>query len=115
MEKSKVYTDLDKQIKGILLITEGWLVGNAVNHIINNEEVNDYDIIVPSRELFQKYVLLASSSYPLTINNYGGVKILIDNDIKIDIWCEELSHFIGSSNRLTYLYNHKRNILLENL
>ena len=57
-KKDIVYRELNSAIKGILLITEGWLVGNSLHSIIHGNEVTDYDIIVPSRELFQKYIYL---------------------------------------------------------
>tara|TARA_R110000824_G_scaffold291588_1_gene480082 strand:+ start:4449 stop:4796 length:348 start_codon:yes stop_codon:yes gene_type:complete len=113
-KKDIVYRELNSAIKGILLITEGWLVGNSLHSIIHGNEVTDYDIIVPSRELFQKYIYLISSRFVFSINSYGGIKIDM-GDFKIDMWCEELSHFIESSNKITYLYNHKRYVLLENL
>jgi hypothetical protein len=35
--KSKVYKELNKDIKSILLITDGWLVGNAVKNITEDK------------------------------------------------------------------------------
>ena len=117
--KSKLYKNLDVRVKNILLISEGWLVGNSINNILNDEEVKDYDIIAPNRELYHKILFLSGSNYQFSINSYGGVKLQIDNygndTLSIDIWCEDLSHFIENAKEINYLYNYKRNVLLKNI
>lgn len=110
--KGKVYNGLNDKIKSILLSSNGWLVGSSIEQIGNDEEVSDYDIIVPSRDLFRILIVSLQSTYNHIINNYGGFKFLIDG-VEVDIWCEELSHFLGTANKLTYAYNHKRVILLK--
>lgn len=112
--KLKLYKNLDVRVKNILLMSEGWLVGNSINNIINNEEIKDYDIIIPNRDLYHKTLFLINTNYQISINSYGGVKLEI-NGLSFDIWCEELSHFIETSKRITYLYNYKRNILLKSI
>ena len=116
--KTKIYNNLPQKIKTILLVSEGWLVGNAFNAIVNTEEPKDYDIIVPSREKFQLMTSLidADDSFSLTINSYGGLKFNSHDEgvASIDIWCESLDHFLLNANKISYIYNMKRNILLEN-
>lgn len=102
---------LHPTVTSILLRTNGWLVGNAINDIIHDKKVSDYDIIVPNRELFQ-HLIKDISTKEFSINNYGGVKIDVDG-LLIDIWCEELSDFLGNANKISYLYNHKKNITLK--
>lgn len=112
ISKGVVYNKLDMRIKAILLSTNGWLVGGAISAIEKKEEPSDYDIIVPNRDLYRKMVVQLTSFYPFKINTYGGLKVQID-DITLDIWCEELSHFIDTANDLSHLYNHKKCILLS--
>ena len=111
--KDKVYKNIEGKIKSVLLITDGWLVGKAAKNIIDDEEVNDYDIIVPSRENFQNITHILSKLYTLKINSYGGFKIISDT-FTLDIWCEELSHFIRNANEVSFVYNYKGNVLLRN-
>jgi len=100
-------------LKHILLLSEGWLVGNAINSIEQGDDVKDYDVIVPSRELFQKTVAVLSYTYAMSTSSYGGLRFKV-GDVYLDIWCEELSHFLLSANRITYVYNLTKNILLKN-
>ena len=113
MEK-KFYRDLPEVVQSILITSEGWLVGNSVENLIKGEKVNDFDIIVPSRELFQVVVKqLHCKNNFFGLNSYGGIKVILQ-DIYIDIWCEELSHFLMSANSVNYVYNHKKQRLLKN-
>jgi|AntRauMFilla1563_2_1112583.scaffolds.fasta_scaffold01554_5 hypothetical protein len=115
--KSVVYSKLNNRIKSILLSSEGWLVGGSVNQIVNDGLISDYDIIVPDRGLYHNTIVslmhLTDSNY--TINNYGGFKFKLGQYLILDIWCEELSHFLANANEITYLYNHKKCILLKNV
>ena len=113
-KKKIVYTNLPEEIKGFLLITQGWLVGNSIKDIIDCNTPKDYDIIIPNRELFQVITKNWTNSYTFKINTFGGIKITI-GEIVIDFWCEELSHFLSTANKVSYLYNLKHNILLENI
>lgn len=101
-------------IRAILLQSEGWLVGGAVKNTLEGKEVNDYDIIVPSRELYQ---ITCSTLHPhfehVQFNSFGGLFLKIDG-LQIDLWPEELDHFIKTANKFEYAYNMKRNILIKN-
>lgn len=109
-----VYSKLDSRVKSILLITDGWLVGSSMSDLIDGKEPNDFDIIVPSRELYQKILTDLTTNYTFKVNNYGGIKVDL-GDFELDIWTEELSHFLLNSNNVSYLYNHRRRQLLKNV
>ena len=118
MEKSKIYKNLPILIKSILLTSEGWLVGGAPWDLMNDRVPKDYDVIVPSAELFQIVVKQLSSydNLSTTINTFGGLKFT-DKDVQgetLDIWCEELDHFIKTANKFGYAFNLKRNVLIVN-
>lgn len=100
-------------VKSALLCSEGWVVGGAIDAMLMDETVRDYDIVVPSRELYQVTVLnlKACGDAKCELNSYGGLKFTF-KDVTIDIWCEELGHFLMSTNRLSSIYNYKRQILL---
>lgn len=110
--KSIIYKNLPEVIKTVLLSSEGWLVGKSIEQLLT-KEVKDYDIIVPNRELYYKTINLLKSFYNYDFNNYGGVKFK-DSDLQIDIWCEELDHFLLSANYVNYIFNFKKQILLKN-
>jgi hypothetical protein len=75
--------------------------------------VRDFDIIVPSREKFQEMIHMQTNLFQYNINSYGGIKLSLDGN-SVDIWCEELSHFIRNANKVTFAYNYKGNISLSN-
>lgn len=109
----KVYINLPEEIKNILLLSEGWLVGGSLRDILINEiHPKDYDILVPSRELFQ---LTCSTlrNYPVKFNTFGGLKVQLPCG-ELDIWVEELDHFIITANVFEYAYNLKRSKLIKN-
>jgi len=116
--KNKFYRDLPAEIISLLLISEGWIVGSCLEKLLKDEKPNDFDIIVPNRELFQVTTRTIAAlinnrgfnSY--TINSYGGIKTTI-GELSIDIWCEELSHFLMNANHAKYIYNFKKQVLIE--
>ena len=117
---NKIKQELDKLIfiKPALLISEGWLIGNSVKNILEDKNPTDFDIIVPSRENFQKVVSYLNSIKNPIINSNGGLKYILEYKtvtLVIDIWCEELSHFLLNSNNINYIYNLKRNLLINKL
>lgn len=111
-EHKKVYKSLPDNIKSILLVSEGWLVGGSINDLISGNKPNDYDIIVPDRGLFQNILKLIASRGPIEINSYGGIKFE-ENGVEIDIWPEELDHFIKNTKGSDFIYNYKVNILYK--
>ena len=113
--KSTIYQNLPYFIKSILLVSEGWLVGGALRDLLEGKEPNDWDIIVPSRELFQivNTTLASCEDLESKINTFGGIKYFNNENDSIDIWCEELDHFLKTANKKDYIFNLKRNILLK--
>ena len=112
--KSTIYQNLPYFIKSILLISEGWLVGGAPKNLLEGTKPRNWDIIVPSRELFQM-VNTALASYEdmqSKVNSFGGIKYW-DGEVSIDVWCEELDHFLKTANKKDYVYNLKRQLLLK--
>ena len=114
MERNTVYGNLDDRIKSILNHTRGWLVGNSISDILTGKEPNDFDIIVPDTSRYNAIVRSLTTDYSFTINNYGGIKI-DTGDFTLDIWTEELDHFLLTANRFTYAFNFYRRILLKSL
>lgn len=112
-KQQRIYRKLPPRIQAALLISEGWLIGSSIEQLLEDKVVKDYDIIVPSRELFQ--IVCKSLFVEATeakINSMGGMKMTFP-DLELDIWCEELDHFVKIANSLQYLYNMKRNVLLN--
>lgn len=115
---NRIYRKLPELIQSTLLISEGWLVGSSIAQLLENKEVKDYDILVPSREKYQIVCkMLSDISNINMVNSFGGMKFEIgplDDIINIDIWPEELDHFLKNGNKLQYFYNMKKNIMLKN-
>lgn len=111
---NRIYRKLPEIIQSTLLTSEGWLVGSSISQLLDNKEVKDYDIIVPSRELFQIVCkTLYGQAEQASINSFGGMKFILPNGIDIDIWSEELDHFLKNANRLQYFYSMKGDIMLK--
>lgn len=102
------------EIKDILLISNGWLVGNACIDLLEDRIPKDFDIIVPNRELFHttSKMMALMSEEDSEFNIYGGLKFTI-NGISIDIWCQELDYFLLNCKKLNYIFNMKKSILMQ--
>lgn len=111
MTNKIVYNALPREVRSVLVITEGWLVGGAITSINLGHEPKDYDIIVPNPENFRK-LLTTVDVDKLTINSFGGVKFEV-NGIFIDMWVESLDNFLLVTNGSKYVYNITRNLLYE--
>ena len=112
-----LYRCLPVHIKTLLIISNGWLVGGAIPNLLTSgiSKLNDFDIIVPDGGDFQNGLLyLHPHIKNLTVNTYGGLKITLDDDTLIDIWVEELSHFISVAKNCEYVFNLKSQTLLKN-
>ncbi len=55
--------------------------------------------------------LLNDISTNITFNTFGGVKATI-GELQVDVWCEELSHFLCNTTKADYIYNMKRSIIM---
>jgi hypothetical protein len=113
--KKKIYKELPIYIKSILLNNSGYLVGSAISRMIKGEIIKDYDIIIPDREMYMAAVrsLTSISRAEHQINTFGGMKFYVGEAVVIDIWCEELDHFITNATKQDYIYNMKRSLLIQ--
>lgn len=113
MPNKTFYKLLPPKVKTLLVISEGWLVGSAIKALLAGEKVNDYDIVIPNRECFQNAILYLKSFGTLEITTLGAMRLKAETII-IDIWCEELGHFLQSALEQTYIFNLTKQILLKN-
>lgn len=114
--KLKLYKELPLTIKNLLLNSSGFLVGGAIDKLVLGEEPKDYDIIIPDRESFMSAVRFLHTSMVLEPNTFGGMKFTSldkDQSLVIDIWCEELSHFMVTATKMNFIYNMKRSLLIQ--
>lgn len=112
---SEIYSVIPGNIKAVLRVSEGWLVGSSIEQLLNDQQPKDFDILVADPELFQKAAchLKASMGEP-KLNTFGGLKFS-DGEVSIDIWCETLDHFILNGGSCEYFFNLERRIALEKL
>lgn len=122
--KLKLYKELPGIVKSILLNTSGFLVGGSIQELVEGIESKDYDILVPDREQYMSIIrILNPISDKIELNTFGGLKfsfvyedtknIDIDRIIVVDIWCEELSHFLSVTTKVDYIYNMKKAQLIQ--
>lgn len=70
---------------------EGWVVGGGAEFLIGNiKEPKDWDVIVPVTKWEHIFPIVPYKF--AEVNTFGGFKVL-ENDIEIDIWPEDLGHF----------------------
>lgn len=113
-EKKTIYNQLPEVIKSTLLISEGWLVGSSILDLLMGNKPKDYDILVPSRKLFQLATAFLKLDKQIDINTFGGLKFT-DTEVEIDIWPENLEHFICNASKFEYAYNLKKSKLITNV
>jgi hypothetical protein len=82
----EVYSKIPKKVRSLLIVTNGWLVGSAVDSIFENKEVNNYDIIVPDGESLMLAMQLYGNN-PIVLNSWGGFRLVVDG-VHVDIWVE---------------------------
>lgn len=112
MPNKTFYKLLPAEVKTILIISEGWLVGSSIKSLLEGSTVNDYDIVIPNRENFQNGLLYLKGLGMIEITTFGAMRLKTCN-ITIDIWCEELGHFLQNSLEYTYIFNLTKQILLK--
>lgn len=112
MSNKVFYKLLPTEIKTILIISEGWLVGSSIQSLLDGKAVSDYDIVIPNRENFQNALLYLKGLGKVEITTFGGMKSKTDKMI-IDIWCEELGHFLQNSLSQTYIFNLTKQMLFK--
>jgi len=87
------YRKLPTIIKNTLLISEGWLIGSAIEKTDKEEQPKDYDIIVTNLERWGA-VIAFLSNYNYAINSYGGFSVTVSETIKIDIWPQSFERYV---------------------
>lgn len=109
MTSKEVYSALPKAIKSVLIQTNGWLVGGALENISVGRSIKDYDIVVTDNHTYHNFLSTFDS---IKLNTFGGAKIEIDG-YQIDIWCEDLDHFLHTCIGSKYIYSLRKGILYE--
>ena len=107
----EIYNLLPQEIKNILFISNGWVVGSSIEKLKNKEEVRDYDILITDNELFAKSISSLKSCFD-KFTTFGGIKLKINN-LSIDIWCQSLEDFIFKSSKRGIMFNMRKNIILN--
>ena len=107
----EIYNLLPQEVKNILFLSNGWLVGSSLENILNNNIVKDYDIIITDFKLFSKCISIYSK-YFKNFTTFGGIKVEI-NDIIIDFWHSDLESFIRETTYIGIIYNMQNNIALN--
>ena len=112
------YWNLPKEIRTILKISDGWLVGSSAKVLIEDpkdkEDIpRDYDIIVTDYNKYQD-VILHLEKNEHEINSCGGLKFKVVGR-KVDIWPDNLENFIKKSTRLTYCYHFNTQTIMEKM
>lgn len=116
MTTKDIYTKLPSTVRTALILSEGWLVGGSIKQIVSGEEdIKDYDIVVPNPEKYQDTLLAFKNVAVCTLNSFGGMKLTVFEGAKtvtLDIWCEGLGHFLINGNT-EFIYSIKANKLYK--
>lgn len=104
-----IYSKLPHEVKRILILSEGWLIGGSIMNIFEGVPVKDYDIIITDPEKLQ---LLFNSVIPenLAINSHGGFKLTFKDDLLVDLWIDRIENICERSR---YLFNMSKAVLFE--
>lgn len=114
MKSKKIYANLPQDVKDILFLSEGYLVGSSVRNILEDvKEIKDYDILVTDPLLFRK-VCATYKNEMEGINTFGGIKLQLSEGSQVDIWCDALEAFLTYSSTYYYVYSLKNNTLFKN-
>lgn len=97
---NKVYSNLPDIIRTTLVISEGWLVGSAVDSVAPR----DYDIIVTDMERWGNTVL-SLSHLSFSLNSFGGHKYQIGELYSIDVWPQSFERFVKLQKKPCNMYN----------
>lgn len=107
---NRFYRKLPNEIRDILSISHGWLVGSSIKSLLEDSPVNDYDIIIVPEYYNASYSYLRQHN--IGFNSFGGLAVTI-GDIKIDMWIQDLSSFIMAADNFSYAYNFSKNRLIK--
>jgi hypothetical protein len=88
-----VYTrlrELPNFVRYLCFTHNSWIVGGGAKFLCGlTNNIKDWDIIVP---LIEWRYVSKSIPYQSKTNTFGGIKI-IENNIEIDIWAEDLGSY----------------------
>lgn len=112
MNTKEVYRALPEAIKSVLILSDGWLVGGAITDILDGKKPTDYDIVVPPDNY--QIATLYLAPFPFKFNSFGGLKFS-GPDYELDIWPEEIGHFINTAHKFTYAFNLKNAKFIKNV
>lgn len=74
---------------------EGWVVGGGAKYLIGlTRDYKDWDIIIPSHKWMDVPPIIPHKTES---NTFGGYKVNIEK-CSVDVWCEDLGHFIMGVN-----------------
>lgn len=108
------YWNLPKELRTILQISDGWLVGSSpivLTKELDGTPIRDYDIAVSDPESFQN-VVLHLERYKHEINSKGGLKFILP-DFKVDIWLQNIERFIRVADSMDYIYHFNTQTLIQ--
>lgn len=115
------YWNLPKEVRTILAISDGWLVGSAASCGINDENTSpkDFDVICTDYNRYQQAVLHLEKC-KVEINSCGGLKFHVvsvgnPNGYKIDLWPQDLDAFIKNTTKLDYAYHFNTQTVISRL
>jgi len=112
----KIYRKFPKIVNDLLHHSNGWLVGSAINEILEERVPRDWDIIVTDIEMWGNVnsCLTMINDLQIKVNTYGGMKIRqLGTDVEIDLWLETLEHYLHSTAKYKYIYNHYHQTLFK--
>lgn len=74
----------------------GYLVGSAVQWVLygGRSTPRDYDIIIPLHKWHDASRLIPPGS---VANSFGGFKLQLDGELVIDVWGEDVDHYLITS------------------
>lgn len=88
--------DMPVIVRALAFNHEAWVVGGAAEYLVGAiDELRDWDVIVPIRNWTDAQHLIP---YQTPSNTFGGHKIDV-NGIDVDVWAEDLDHFLMTATK----------------
>lgn len=107
----EIYNKLPKEVKDVLFLSEGWLVGSSVEKLLSGEQCRDYDILITDLKLYYKTISTFKGCYN-NFTTFGGINLGV-NEMVIDIWHDSLESFINMSLNTGTMYNMVKGHILK--
>jgi hypothetical protein len=118
----KTYYRLPDLVRTLLLQTKGYLVGSAVEYVLDHSRTDlprDWDCIVPHTQLGPAIQLLKLTGGQLSFNNFGGAKLkwLVEGvGYSLDVWGASLEEYLPEgkqSGKPVRLYRPYGNLVIS--